>query len=114
VSGVGGQRWSSRMTTNASSSLPAGGSPVWVVAMEPSSRLAAVAGNGGGRSPVSKALQGEATEQSAASSEACRAVNFPRESRALFVRVKAMEGVKNMEVQPRSTPRRMGRGMLGR
>ena len=49
---------------------------------------------------MSRALQGEATERSAASSEVCRAVNVPavggiRESRATSLRAKAMEAVKN-------------------
>ena len=41
------------------SSSPAGASPVRVIARKPGSRSAARAGNGPGRSPMSKALQGE-------------------------------------------------------
>ena len=49
-----------------SSSSPAGGSPVRVGARRPGSRLAARLGNGPGRSPASKALQGGATMRSVA------------------------------------------------
>ena len=42
-----------------SSSSPAGGSPVRVAARRPVSRLVARPGNGPGRSPASRALQGE-------------------------------------------------------
>ena len=35
-----------------------------------------------------------------------------RECRAPEIRVKAMEAVKSLDVQPPRTPRRMGRGTL--
>ena len=46
--------------TATSSSSPAGVSPVRVATRRPGSRLAALSGNGPGRSPVSKAPLGEA------------------------------------------------------
>jgi len=49
-----------------SSSSLAGVSPVRVAARWPDSRLAASSGNGWGRSPASKALQGGAKMRSAA------------------------------------------------
>ena len=60
-----------------SSSSLAGGSPVRVAVRRPGSRLAAWSGNGPGRSPASKALQGEATAWSVTLREACGVVRFP-------------------------------------
>src|SRR5204863_6336556 len=99
------RRWSSSgYDLIGSSSSPAGGSPVRVAARRPGSRLAARSGNGPGRSPASKALQGGATMRSVASSEACRVVIAARPfgrggrgSRVASFTAKATEGGKSLE-----------------
>jgi len=97
--------------SNISSSSPAGVSPVRVAARRPGSRLAARSGNGPGRSPASRALQGGATERSVASSEACRVVIAARPlrvggrgSRVASFTAKATEGVKSLECSPEELP----------
>jgi hypothetical protein len=45
--------------------------------------------------------------------EICPPEGGKRESRALILRVKAMEAVKILKVQPRGTPRRKGLGTFG-
>src|SRR3954467_1670207 len=98
------RRWSSSgYDLIGSSSSPAGGSPVRVAARRPGSRLAARSGNGPGRSPVSKALQGGATGRSAASREVCSVVRGPareggsRGSRAAEITAKATDAVKILD-----------------
>jgi hypothetical protein len=106
-------RWLMGCLIQPSSSSPAGVSPVLVAARRPGSRLAARSGNGPGRSPASRALLGE--QLSGLQHEAKPAASLvpafgrKRRSRAREVRVKAMEGVKSLEVRPRGTSRRMGR-----
>src|SRR5262245_37503459 len=106
-----------QMAQPASSSPPAGASPVQVVARVPGSRLAASGGNAWRRSPASKASLEGATERSVASTRSLpRRKTNPkgtRGSRARSVRAKAREGAKTLEAQRRGPPRRKGLGTFG-
>ena len=102
------------------SSSPTGESPVRITTRGSGSRSAVRAGNGPGRSPMSKALQGERPRgpqhqaKSAAPQKITHREMGTRRSRARILRVKAMDGVKCLDMQPQGTSRRKGRGTCGR
>ena len=111
---VGGRACRCRDPTTSSSS-PAGVSPVRVAARRPGSRLPASGGNARRRSAASRAPLGEATDRSAASSEACRVVNVIGRREPSPARQGEGHGRgEEPGVQPRGTSRRMGRGTVRR
>ncbi len=89
----------------------AGESPVVVIAREPRSNPPVPRATGGAEARVSTPRRRSDTAVRTMKRNPAAPIGIRRESRACQNKAKAKEEVKNLEEQPRRTPRRKGNGM---